>query len=57
MARYGPAPYMLADELEYLQAYEDVLEKYKGKESVQFVKETGGILPNNPVVPDGQRES
>ncbi|KAL1263493.1 hypothetical protein QQF64_006232 [Cirrhinus molitorella] len=29
MARYGPAPYMLADELEYLQAYEDVLEKYK----------------------------
>lgn len=32
MARYGPAPYMLADELEYLQAYEDVLEKYKGKE-------------------------
>jgi len=57
MARYGPGPYMLADELEYLQAYEDVLEKYKGKESVQFVKETGGILPNNPVVPDGQRES
>uniref|UniRef100_A0A9J7XC50 Dystonin n=1 Tax=Cyprinus carpio carpio TaxID=630221 RepID=A0A9J7XC50_CYPCA len=29
MARYGPAPYRLADELEYLQAYEDVLEKYK----------------------------
>lgn len=31
MARYGAAAYMLADELEYLQAYEDVLEKYKGK--------------------------
>lgn len=32
MAHYNatPAGYMLADEKEYLQAYEDVLEKYKG---------------------------
>ncbi|KAL7877337.1 hypothetical protein SRHO_G00039800 [Serrasalmus rhombeus] len=31
MAHYTPAAYMLADEKDYLQAYEDVLEKYKGK--------------------------
>lgn len=30
MAHYTPAAYMLVDEKEYLQAYEDVLEKYKG---------------------------
>uniref|UniRef100_A0AAR2LZQ8 Dystonin n=1 Tax=Pygocentrus nattereri TaxID=42514 RepID=A0AAR2LZQ8_PYGNA len=29
MAHYSPAAYMLADEKDYLQAYEDVLEKYK----------------------------
>lgn len=32
MAHYTPAAYMLVDEKEYLQAYEDVLEKYKGNE-------------------------
>lgn len=33
MAQYTAPPqgYMLADEKEYLQAYEDVLEKYKGR--------------------------
>ena len=31
MAQYSPQGFMLADEKEYLQAYEDVLEKYKGR--------------------------
>jgi len=31
MAQYAPQPYGLSDEQEYLQAYEDVLEKYKGR--------------------------
>lgn len=29
--RFTPAAYYYADELDYLQAYEDVLERYKGK--------------------------
>lgn len=31
MAQYAPFGYGLSDEQEYLQAYEDVLEKYKGR--------------------------
>ena len=31
MAQYAPQAYVLSDEQEYLQAYEDVLEKYKGR--------------------------
>lgn len=31
MAQYAPQGYVLSDEQEYLQAYEDVLEKYKGR--------------------------
>lgn len=31
MAQYAPQANVLSDELEYLQAYEDVLEKYKGR--------------------------
>lgn len=31
MAQYAPQAYGLSDEQEYLQAYEDVLEKYKGR--------------------------
>lgn len=30
MAHYTPGPCMLATETDFLQAYEDVLEKYKG---------------------------
>lgn len=30
MARYTPGPVVLATETDFLQAYEDVLEKYKG---------------------------
>lgn len=31
MAYCAPLGYVLSDEQEYLQAYEDVLEKYKGR--------------------------
>lgn len=31
MAQYAPQANVLSDEQEYLQAYEDVLEKYKGR--------------------------
>lgn len=31
MAQYATQAYVLSDEQEYLQAYEDVLEKYKGR--------------------------
>lgn len=31
MAQYAPQGNVLSDEQEYLQAYEDVLEKYKGR--------------------------
>lgn len=31
MAQYAPQGNALSDEQEYLQAYEDVLEKYKGR--------------------------
>lgn len=31
MAQYAPQANALSDEQEYLQAYEDVLEKYKGR--------------------------
>lgn len=31
MAQYAPQASALTDEQEYLQAYEDVLEKYKGR--------------------------
>lgn len=32
MAQYAAQGNVLSDELEYLQAYEDVLERYKGKD-------------------------
>lgn len=38
MAQYAPPAYALSDEQEYLQAYEDVLEKYKGRRvSVEWI--------------------
>lgn len=36
MAQYTAQGNVLSDELEYLQAYEDVLEKYKGSVSGGF---------------------
>ncbi len=37
MAQYAPQANALSDEQEYLQAYEDVLEKYKGRISTDWV--------------------
>lgn len=37
MAQYAPQGYALSDELEYLQAYEDVLEKYKGRSRAEGI--------------------
>lgn len=42
MAGYlSPAAYMYVEEQEYLQAYEDVLERYKGTRSQRWVVQRG----------------
>lgn len=41
MAQYAPQANALSDEQEYLQAYEDVLEKYKGR-SDRLMSLSGG---------------
>lgn len=42
MAQYAPQANALSDEQEYLQAYEDVLEKYKGR-SDRLMSLSGGF--------------
>lgn len=37
MAQYAPQSHGLSGEQEYLQAYEDVLEKYKGRIDADWV--------------------
>lgn len=47
MAQYAPQGYVLSDEQEYLQAYEDVLEKYKGRSGSL----TRGFLSDEEICP------
>lgn len=43
MAQYAPQANALSDEQEYLQAYEDVLEKYKGRSDRLMALSWGGF--------------